>query len=137
MEFNIEIEHRETYLYIHVQGTYNIRRTKELFRDAVDAATKHNLNVVLVDFREIEGDPPTTMERYDYANFMADVLREKRVKRGLPILRFAYVARVPFLDQPRFCETVAVNRGVIFKVTDDFEEALAWLLSKEKANEPL
>jgi hypothetical protein len=137
MELNMEIENRGTYLYTRVYGAFNIQKAKELFKEAVDAATKYNLNAILVDFRAIEGNSITTSDRYEYSNCMADVLKERRIERGLPTVRLAYVGRVPFLDQRRFGETVAVNRGVMMKATDNFKEAMSWLLNKEKAAKPL
>ena len=134
MELKIEIEPRETYLYICVKGNYEINKAKELLRDAIEAAAKHALNKVLVDFREMEGNPPTQMDRYNCASFMAELLLEMRVTLYLPILRFAYVGIAPFFDPSGFGETVAANRGVIIKITDDFEESLAWLLREDISN---
>ncbi len=134
MELDIEIEPRENYLFVCVKGSYELEKAKELLRDAIEAAAKHGLNNMLVDYREIEGDPTTTMMRYEYATFAAELLMEMYIKRGLPVLRLAYVGRAPFFDESRFGETVAVNRGVIVKATKDFEEALAWLLKKDTPN---
>ncbi|MHC4586646.1 MAG: hypothetical protein ACYS3N_19120, partial [Planctomycetota bacterium] len=114
---------------------YELAKAKELLRDAIEAAMKHDMYNVLVDNREIEGDPPTTMMYYEYATFVAKLLMEMRINRGLPVLRLAYVSRASFFDESRFAETVAVNRGVIGMNTDDFDEALAWLLKKDTSSE--
>jgi hypothetical protein len=135
MELNIEIEPRENYLHVCVKGSYELKKAKELLKDAIEAAAKHDLKNVLVDYREIEGGARTTMMEYEYATFGAELLMEMRIKQGLPVLRFAYVGKAPFFDESRFGETVATNRSVIVKATEDFEEALAWLLKKDTSSE--
>ena len=133
MELNINIQPKEDYLYISARGTYDPQKAKALLVEAVEAASALGLHNMLVDCREIEGRLPTMMEDFSYAETVAEVTCEERLRRGLPVLRLAYVVRNP---HPRFAETVARNRGVIVKSTNNFDEALGWLLKTSSADKP-
>jgi len=45
----------------------------------------------------------------------------------LSMLSIAYLMQPPLLDQSRFGETVAANRGASVKAFDRLEDALGWL----------
>ena len=127
MEMSMKLEIRNSYLYIAIQGKYNLDRAKKLFLDAVKAAQRHNMTNLLVDYREIDGNS-TSFQQFDYAEFVASFLTKSSMDGSLPTMRLAYVGKRPFYKPNKFGETVALNRGAIVKDTDNYEEALAWLL---------
>ena len=69
----------------------------------------------------------TTLERWDYGVYMARLHLDHVIGEGQSPLQFAYVGRYPLLDPKRLGETVAINRGLTVKVTEDFHEAMSWL----------
>jgi hypothetical protein len=126
MELRIEIQPRKTYLYVLVSGIFEINKAKELFEDAVEAADKHGLSNILVDYREIKGGA-STIEKHEYSEFGANLLQKRIIQKKFPLLRLAYVGKEPFFDPTGFGETIAVNRGAIVLDTDKIEEAMEWL----------
>ncbi|MEJ2722954.1 MAG: hypothetical protein P8181_17730, partial [bacterium] len=94
----------------------------EMFEALVD----HGVRKVLVDCRELTGDP-TTLERFLHATF---AVREMDRFSSLGLFhgtRFAYVGVEPVVDKHRFGQKVATNRGLNVKVTLSTHDALQWL----------
>jgi hypothetical protein len=55
-------------------------------------------------------------------------LAEQIVGRAFgKIGRFAVVGQEPLIDEERFGETVAVNRGINAKAATSLDEAISWL----------
>ena len=121
MTSRLHVEHRDSYLYARAAGPSELAAAKEFFQQILSACKKHNISNVLYDCRLAEG-AFSTMERYNYGAYIADAIRKSGV-----VPRFAYVGTEQHIDPDRFGETVAVNRGVVLKVTTDLCEALDWL----------
>jgi hypothetical protein len=66
------------------------------------------------------------MERYQYGVFVAQEVSKLNMI-GLSSPKFAYIMNIPVLDYGRYGETVAINRGMKVKATDNPDEALSWL----------
>ena len=67
------------------------------------------------------------MNLYEYASFLAVLMRSRTNQESRPVLRLAYVGGTSQYDPSGFGETVATNRGVIVFDTDDIEAAIDWL----------
>lgn len=126
MELAIEVQSAQSYLYIRVLGTYEIERAKALFIDALKAADNSGQSRILIDYREMQGTA-STIDNYDYSDFVASYLLERQLDEERPQLRLAYVGSGINFDPSRFAETVAVNRGVEVLNTDNMEAAIEWL----------
>ena len=114
-------------LHAKVSGPFSLDEAKRTFLEILEAIVQHKMDKVLIDGREIEGEP-TTIERFIYSEFAATATRMLRERMALPKPpQFACVLQEPVLDPMRFGETVAVNRGMHVKVFDDLEDALRWL----------
>ena len=114
------------FLHVKVSGSFSLREAKENFIQVLEILTRHKVQKVLLDGREVEGNPEV-MERFFYGEFAAKSLM-KFIDKGVSgETSFAYVLKEPVLDPERFGENVAVNRGMILKAFDDLEEALEWL----------
>ena len=114
-----------------VAGDFSIDEAKKGFVEILDTAGRHRTKKILVDGREVKGEPEL-IHRFIYSTFAAGEVAKYVVEHRVGSPQFAYVLREPVLDPQRFGETVAVNRGMRIKVFDNLEEALNWL-GKAKA----
>jgi len=126
MTLTINFESRQHYLRATVSGTYSLRQAQDVFDEAVRAAVAAGHTRILIDASGVTG-APTQDERYILGLFVA---AEQRIlaARNPPIdVQLAVYGRQPLIDPNRFGETVAINRGGKVKVSEQLEEALAWL----------
>lgn len=84
----------------------------------IQAAIENKSRKVLCDERELEYAISIT-ETYQLA--------ETASKHAINLNKLAIVCDEKSLEDGKFYETVAANRGLIILVTSNFEEALKWL----------
>lgn len=117
MAIGMETEVRGERLGVRCRGEYSLDAALDAYRRVFEAAASTGLRQVLVDVRDVEGEP-TTMDRFALAEFVV------AHGRGL---RVAILGREPLIDPERFGETVVQNRGAGGRAFTVLEEALAWL----------
>lgn len=123
---NLEIRAEGGILEVVATGKFTLEKAKRAFVQMVEAVADHGTGKVVLDGREILGNPET-IERFLYSEFAAQTVAAY-VHRGVArATRFAYVLKPPVLDPERFGETVAVNRGMNVKAFDDRAKAMRWL----------
>lgn len=119
--------------YAVVVGPFELTLAQQQFMELVDEAIQSGTTKVLIDGRQITGNP-TAFERFLYGTFAAcatlEVLNRQNAK-----LKFAYVIHEPLRDSDRFGETVAVNRGMDVKTFEDRNEAVEWLNNRSDPTE--
>jgi hypothetical protein len=108
-----------------VVGPFEITVAQQQFIVLLDEAVNGGATKVLIDGREITGDP-TSFERFLYGTFAACATLEILHTHNLK-LKFAYVIHEPLRDPKRYGETVAVKGGMDVKTFEDKNEALEWL----------
>lgn len=108
------------------KGFFDLNESAAIFREAFAMADRMELSKVLVHFVEVLG-VPTTTQRFELATKIAKAYSNRKPARFLLV---AMLLRPEALDPKRFGETVARNRGMAARVTDDEAEALAWLNSE-------
>jgi hypothetical protein len=114
-------------LCVIVTGEFSLEESKRNFLEMLDAVAEHKTKKVLLDGRELKGDP-SAFHRFLYGEFAAHAVVRYVLERRVPrALQFAYVLHEPVLDPQRLGETVAVNRGMRVKAFDNLEDALGWL----------
>ena len=114
-------------LNVTAKGNFSLKEAERTFVEMIQAVARHKVSKVLVDGREVVGDPET-MERFYYGEFAARTVWDFAERKEIPLLpRFAYVLKEPVLDPKRFGETVAVNRGMRVKCFEEVGEAVEWL----------
>jgi hypothetical protein len=113
-------------LRVKATGKFSLAEAERTFLEILGAVERHKVGKVLVDGRELEGNPET-MERFYYGAFAAREVTEYAVRNRCACPEFAYVLRAPMLDPGRFGETVAVNRGMRVRVCDSLDDACDWL----------
>ena len=126
MTLTVNLESRQHYLRATVSGAYSLRQAQDVFDEAVRAAVAAGHSRVLIDASGVTG-APTQDERYILGLFVA---AEQRIlsSRNPPIeVQLAIYGHQPLIDPNRFGETVAINRGAKVKVSEQLDEALAWL----------
>ena len=114
-------------LHVAAGGSFSLSEAKRTFLDILNVIEELRLSKVLLDGRQITGNP-AIIERFYYGEFIADEVSKliDRGWNGAPP-QFAYILREPILDPLRLGETVAINRGVHLKAFDNRDEAIVWL----------
>ena len=106
-----------------------------MFHEILEGLEQHKLTKVLVDGRQVLGNPEP-LERFYYGKYVAEAVAKAVNGRKIEVPRFAYVLKVPVLDPNRLGETVAINRGMRIKAFDNLKEGLWWLgISADEVNE--
>ena len=113
-------------LFVDATGEFSLEEAKRTFLEMLVAISHNKVNKVLVDGRQLEGEPET-MERFYYGDFAAQSVKRFTERDGSANIQFAYVLHEPVLDPQRFGEQVARNRGMFIKCFDNLKEALGWL----------
>jgi hypothetical protein len=126
MSMMVDITPDKGFLHVLVTGNFSLEESNNTITRIYQALVQHALHKVLVDFRQTEGDP-TTLERFFHAEFVAKEMYRFADDGSTRFTQFAYVGTEPMIERSRFGETVALNRGVIIKVTDNMDEAQRWL----------
>lgn len=127
------IQARDTYLYVEVGGTFEIKQAKQLTQNVLDTVFEYNLPKILFDARQLKGGI-SIMQRFEYGTFLSSTLLKVFASSREIRPKMAVVADKSILDSERFVELVARNRGAVIKVTDNIDEAYEWL--GEKPSEP-
>jgi len=129
MSMNLDIAREKGFLRVRLTGEFSLAKANDRLVNVFEAVAQHGLRKVLVDCRQLKGEP-TTLERFVHATFAVrqmDRFADTGIFRGT---RFAYVGHEPLIDREHFGETVAANRGLNVKVTLTMQEALEWLQSR-------
>ncbi|MBI1423310.1 MAG: hypothetical protein GC149_07580 [Gammaproteobacteria bacterium] len=136
MSLGFSIQPESGFLRVIASGSFSLGEAKAGFLDVLDAVKQHRLTKVLIDARELSGDP-TTMERFGYGQFVAQTVNEVIGRSMAHSPRFAYVLKAPFLHPEKLSETIAGNRGVALKIFDNIDSAMEWLDMAKANTSPL
>ena len=126
MSMLAQIQPESDLLHAVVTGKFSLEEAKRTFLQILEAVALQKSKRVLIDGRELVGNPEV-IERFYYGRFAAEMVmsyENRGVSAGTP---FAYVLKEPMLDPKRFGETVAINRCMNAKAFENPEEALKWL----------
>jgi hypothetical protein len=126
MTLTLDLEPRRDYLRVTLSGAYTLREAQDVFYEAVQTAIASGQSRVLIDASRVTG-APTQDERYMLGLFVAAEQRILAAQTPPVDVHVAVYGHPPLVDPNRFGETVAVNRGARVKVSEQLDEALAWL----------
>ena len=126
LAITLRVDHVRRLLCVVYSGPFDLSQAQQTFQDILAAMVKHKLKKVLVDGRQIIGDPEP-LERFYYGRYVAHAVAQTINRSRVEGPRFAYVLKEPVLDPNRFGETVAVNRGMRIKAFDNLKQAEWWL----------
>jgi hypothetical protein len=126
MSLNTTIELKKDYVEVRIEGPFDFQSAISVNDAILGSIEKYQATKIFVDFRKVTGDL-APMERFHYAENFAkkylELLRAGRIKRS----QLVFLGNYPQLDPGRFEETVAVNRGVPVRSTEDPKEVWEWL----------
>ena|ERR1039457_3634441 len=126
MSLNTRIELKKDYVEVRIEGTFDSQSSISVNDAILGAIEKYQATKIFVDFRKVTGDL-APMERFHYAENFAkkylELIQAGRIKRP----QIIFLGNYPQFDPGRFDETVAVNRGVPIRSTDDPKEVWEWL----------
>ena len=108
-----------------LSGEFELGLAEHQFIELLDDAVASGATKVLIDGREMTGNP-TGFERFLYSTFTAYAALDVLFRHNLR-LKFAYVIHEPLRDPQRFGETLALNAGMDVKTFEEMNEALEWL----------
>jgi hypothetical protein len=112
---------------IDMAGTSSMEEIVPVLEEAFARAAKDGVDALLLDVRQLTGQPPTLTERFALANKVSELQAARH-----PRIRFALLGHEPMIHPERFGEIVATNRGAVVKVFTDESLALGWLLGKSR-----
>jgi hypothetical protein len=122
VEMRIEAE----FLHVTVAGKFSMEEAKSKFLEVLDTTVQHKIKKVLFDARDLTA-LPGTLDLFSFATFGAEeVLRCAERSPIYSAPRLALIFKPP-LDEVRFGENVAANRGVAVKMFCEPEDAMKWL----------
>jgi len=113
---------------IDVAGTFSPDAIAPILERAFARAAEEGVDALLVDVRQVTGQPPTLAERYALASRVSELQAARQ-----PRIRFAMLGVEPMIHAERFGEIVATNRGAVVKAFTDETLALSWLLGKGRS----
>ena len=127
MSMIISIEVQSDYLAVLVTGTFDLQIALDLLGKVLSASIQHKLPRILVDYRELEGIPPSMIEDYIYAASGTQLV-QKYIDVTGESPRLAYLAPKTILKDGGYSDKVAATYGFSgAKKTTDLNEALEWL----------
>ncbi len=120
-----ELEQRAGYLYVGLDGEFDLPSAQSMYRAALQAAASRPEPRILLDSTRLRGTL-TTEDRMQFGMFLAEE-QARQAGRFRQMPQVAILAVAPIMDPGRFTQTVASNRGVKVRTSDSLQELLAWL----------
>ena len=117
MGYNYNINKDIGVIYIVADSNFLEEGIKEFFVEIPEIAHESKIRKVLLDCRKVKSEITMT-ERFEYASELA---------KHFSGIKVAAVLEPPLRDPDLFGELVATNRGAIFHVCADMEEACSYL----------
>jgi hypothetical protein len=124
MAYKINYNKEQNYISATVDGEFSLSTVKELAADVASFVERYNCSLVLNDLRHAkltEG----TLDIYNMPKSARQAGVGSYLKRALVVSELS--------SNFRFLETVFINQGHIVKMFTDIDDALHWLLNKEKS----
>jgi len=126
MPVNVKVINTKEFIRTTATGALDFTASKQAILDIASQIKKPGEYEVLIDTRGAEATLSIT-ELYQLGVALADHPSLRRSKIGL-------LAKISGMDEARFLENVAHNRGVGIRAFTDFEQALTWLILKEQVS---
>jgi hypothetical protein len=126
MSIQVRAQPYPKYLKITLTGEFNAAEIPETADRFLELCGQHQKENVLADVFALQGNP-SFLERFTLATVFATKYIRARMTHQVPPCLFAVVGNHPMVDERKFEENVAKNRGTPVKTFTDLKEALAWL----------
>ena len=120
MSIKFTIVNQKNYLKVKASGKDdNLEEVFHYANSILKEASKNKSKRILSDERELV---------YEISTLDTFTLAEEAAKHCRHLMKIAIVCNSRYLEEGKFYETVASNRGLIVRVTDNYDEAEKWLL---------
>jgi hypothetical protein len=116
---DLNFDRKENYLYVKASGDYVYAESESAINKMLSECKNCDYSNVLIDAIDIDLGLLTDINRFFIGKRIAEL------NRGSPRIKVAYVVRKQYINE--FAETVAYNRGTMFKGFDNRDEAIKWL----------
>jgi hypothetical protein len=126
MALTTKTELRKEYLYVLVEGEFEYLSSIQSTDAILEACARHQTTKALIDFRGVTGKI-IDIERFHYAEVSTDKYNKLLAAGVVKPCRFVWIGKPPQLDPKKLGESVALNRGLILRVTPDLEHAFVFL----------
>jgi hypothetical protein len=123
MPVNVKVIRTQDFVKASAMGVLDFSASKQALLDIASQISRAGEYEVLLDTRGAEVVLSTT-DIYDLGVALANHPSMRQSKIGL-------LAPMSDVDNARFLETVAQNRGVTIRAFTDFEQAITWLVMRE------
>jgi hypothetical protein len=118
MPSKIYFEEHENYLQINYSGYEDINEFLESLDKALDICSKNNYSNLILDVNNVDFLKIQDMDKFYAGEKIAKLFNNPN------LIKVAVIAPVEFQD--KFTDTVATNRGAIFKSFVYKDEAVQW-----------
>lgn len=119
MSITFQIDNEEHYLKVIAEGKDDhLNELKKYSEAVISEAIKHQCKKIFCDERNL-----------DYSISVIDTyqLAEDASKHASDLAKLVIVCNKKHLNDGKFYENVATNRGLNILVTDNYEEAMQWI----------
>lgn len=113
------------YIACNCAGEFDPGQFIEILDQAMEESINKGKSSLLINVTDVESGPLDAFQRYSIGQRIA----ETQFKHGGKV-RIAVVGRKPLIEERKFAETVALNRGAVGKAFHDLEEAILWIGEK-------
>ena len=124
MSYKINYNKEQDYIAVTIEGEITLSTVTEPAADVARFAERYNCNRVLNDLRHAMLTD-RTLDIYNMPKAARQAGVRSSLKRALVVSELS--------SNFRFLETVFINQGHIVKLFTTMEDALQWLLNKEKS----
>ena len=120
--YNLKLEHHLNFLQVNVRGKNSLGAALNYWEEILDLCVEYEYQKVLIE-NETEGKLRIS-DLYNIGSSLFDI--------GFRTITIVFCDSDPQrIKNNKFTETVAINRGVIYKFFTDIEEAKYWLNDKD------
>lgn len=126
MALTIKTELRNEYLYALIKGDFEYLSSINTTDVMLEACARHQATKVLIDYRSAVGNMNDN-ERMHYAQISVQKYQKLLEEGAIKKCRFVWVGKEPLLDPKRLGESVALNMGLMVRVTSNIDDAFVWL----------
>ncbi len=127
MDYKINIEERDTYIYVKASGRYHHQEAKKSLYQVLDVCYKNSVTRILVDYREQQGNP-NLIQRLDYLVFITSAIKDLFPNLTEKI-RLVYLGPELKVSGKDRSQKIIEQSGVHLWGTTDQSQALDWLLA--------
>ncbi len=121
MSYTLSVDKKDDILWVVATGTRNLQTILAISKEILVACVEKKVKKVLIDVRTLEGRLSIT-NTYHLADKQFLKMRDYSV-----ISHTALVDLKEFEDSYKFLEIVAANRGYMFRIFSESDQAIAWL----------